>query len=398
MPFQVDPHSGTFFEKAEKANQINSFLQKGLGRVKIGSRRKARVFIGRMKISDLSEFDFELPEELIAKFPAPERDRSRLLCIGRTRSFLTEEKEFLEIRKYLRKGDVLVANSTRVSKRRVFLRTKAGRRHEALFLSEVEPGIWKALVRNSKKLKPEEILQDEVVAGFSFKLVGRSEEFSLLQASPEFREESFEQIGRIPIPPYFKRESGPEDEIRYQTVYSRALGSVAAPTAGLHFTSGLISDLKNSGIEFLDLELRVGYGTFQPIGENHFAEKRLHEERFLLPEYTVFRLNLAKKEKRRILSVGTTTLRALESSYDPISDSFRMGEGETTLFLQPGDPVRSCDGLITNFHLPQSSLLLLVSAFAGKENILNAYRFAIEHKFRFFSYGDAMLILDPIPD
>lgn len=348
-----------------------------------------------MEFSDLSEFDFDLPEELIAKHPVAQRDKSRLLYMGRTSSLLREEPEFINIKEYLRPGDVLIVNSTRVSKRRVFLKTPNGRRHEALFLNASSDGIWKVLLRNAKKLKVGDILIDEVSERFSFLVFGREEEFTLLRASDEFHETSFESVGKIPIPPYFKRQSDAEDEIRYQTVYSKSLGSIAAPTAGLHFTPELISDLRNFGVEFLDLELRVGYGTFQPIVESNFAEKKLHEEYFHLSRETVSRLDLAKSENRRIISVGTTTLRALESSYDPVQKKFREGESSTRLFLQPEDSILSCEGLITNFHLPQSSLLLLVSAFSSKEKVMDAYRFAIQRRFRFFSYGDAMLILDP---
>ncbi|TGK01863.1 tRNA preQ1(34) S-adenosylmethionine ribosyltransferase-isomerase QueA [Leptospira langatensis] len=347
-----------------------------------------------MKFKDLSEFDFELPDEQIAKFPASKRDKSRLLVLGRTKDFLTEEPEFTGILKYLKEGDVLVANHTRVSKRRVFLVTSSGRRHESLFLSELEPGIWKTLLRNSKKLRTGDRIFDEESRSFVFSVVGKQEEFTLLKAESQFDEMSFEKIGRIPIPPYFKRESSFEDDIRYQTVYSKNLGSVAAPTAGLHFTPELIGELQKKGVQFLDLELKVGYGTFQPLTEEHFSQKQLHEEFFLLPERTAQALNQAKKEKRRIISVGTTTLRALEASYQEKKE-FKAGEGTTKLFLQPGDPILSCEGLITNFHLPESSLLLLVSAFSEKKRLMDAYRYAVQKGFRFFSYGDSMLILDP---
>ncbi|PJZ76375.1 tRNA preQ1(34) S-adenosylmethionine ribosyltransferase-isomerase QueA [Leptospira neocaledonica] len=348
-----------------------------------------------MEFQDLSDFDFELPEDQIAKFPAVQRDKSRLLVLGRTQDFLKEETEFSKILDYLREGDVLVANATRVSKRRVFLVTKTERRHEAMFLSEIEPGVWKTLIRNSKKLKLGDILSDEASGKFQLSVERKEEEFTILRSETPLDENSFETIGRTPIPPYFKRESNSEDDVRYQTVYSKNLGSVAAPTAGLHFTPELLEELKNRKIEFLKLELKVGYGTFQSLSEDHFANKKLHEEEFDLPSETTELLNSAKKNGKRIISVGTTTLRALESAYDPNDKTFRAGEGKTRLFLQPEDSILSCEGLITNFHLPQSSLLLLVSAFAEKEKILKAYKFAIEQKFRFFSYGDSMLILDP---
>ncbi|MEI7013396.1 tRNA preQ1(34) S-adenosylmethionine ribosyltransferase-isomerase QueA [Leptospira licerasiae] len=348
-----------------------------------------------MEFQDLSDFDFELPEDQIAKFPAAKRDKSRLLVLGRTREFLKEETEFSKILNYLIEGDVLVANATRVSKRRVFLVTETGRRHEAMFLSETEPRVWKTLTRNSKKLKLGDTVSDEATGNFLFTVERKEEEFTFFRAEIQLDENSFELIGRTPIPPYFKRESTTEDDVRYQTVYSKNLGSVAAPTAGLHFTPELLEELKNRNIEFLKLELKVGYGTFQSLNEDHFTNKKLHEEEFDLPSQTAELLNLAKKNGKRIISVGTTTLRALESAYDPNTKTFRSGEGKTRLFLQPEDSILSCEGLITNFHLPKSSLLLLVSAFAEKEKILKAYEFAIARNFRFFSYGDSMLILDP---
>ncbi|TGL58780.1 tRNA preQ1(34) S-adenosylmethionine ribosyltransferase-isomerase QueA [Leptospira sarikeiensis] len=351
-----------------------------------------------MEFQDLSDFDFDLPEEQIAKFPAAQRDRSRLLVLGRKSEFLKEEPEFARILEYLKPGDLLVANATRVSKRRVFLLSKTERRHEAMFLSETSPGIWKTLIRNSKKLKIGDRLLDEKTGTFGFSVLDKEEEFTILRSGSELDENKFELIGNTPIPPYFKRESTSEDDLRYQTVYSKNLGSVAAPTAGLHFTPELLDKLKTIGIGFLELELKVGYGTFQSLSQDHFSNKKLHEEEYYIPEETAQILNSAKQGKSRIISVGTTTLRALESSYDPDIEKFKAGSGNTNLFLQPEDSILSCDGLITNFHLPQSSLLLLVSAFAEKQKILNAYKYAIDRKFRFFSYGDSMLILDPDPD
>ncbi|WP_039948860.1 tRNA preQ1(34) S-adenosylmethionine ribosyltransferase-isomerase QueA [Leptospira fainei] len=346
-----------------------------------------------MEIQDLSEFSFDLPEDQIAKHPSSRRDGSRLLVLDRKRNALLEEVSFTSVRKYLKKGDVLIANAARVSKRRVYLKTISGRRHESLFLSRGEGNIWKTLIRNSKKLREGTSLRSEESDSFEFIVLHKKEEFTFLKCKPDFREEDFEIIGKIPIPPYFKRESSEEDSIRYQTVYAKNLGSVAAPTAGLHFTPELLSEIRNAGIDFVELELRVGYGTFQPLSPEHFREKKLHEESYFISSEVSEVLNSAKKTGRRIISVGTTTLRALESLYDPEAERFRAGEGTTRLFLQPGDRISSCDGLITNFHLPESSLLLLVCAFAGKEQVLSAYRHAVRKGFRFFSYGDAMLLL-----
>ncbi|PJZ70913.1 tRNA preQ1(34) S-adenosylmethionine ribosyltransferase-isomerase QueA [Leptospira perolatii] len=349
-----------------------------------------------MDFQELSDFQFELPEDQIAKNPASSRDQSKLLVLDRSNGEKLEEKSFDCILKYLVSGDVLVVNNTKVSKRRVYLLSSSGRRHEALFLGQDRNANWKALVRNSRKLKIGEILRDEKTGSISFILCGKEKENVLLSAPSEFTEETFDRIGQTPIPPYFKRESTEEDDIRYQTVYARGLGSVAAPTAGLHFTPELIKRCKDSGIQFLELELKVGYGTFQPLTEENFQSKSLHEESYFLPEQTASKLNQARAQNRRIISVGTTTLRVLETAYDPSLKMFRAGEGKSTLFLQPEDRIESSDGLITNFHLPQSSLLLLVCAFAKKEWVLSAYKYAISNHFRFFSYGDAMLILKTI--
>ncbi|EQA35908.1 S-adenosylmethionine:tRNA ribosyltransferase-isomerase [Leptospira inadai serovar Lyme str. 10] len=360
---------------------------------KIGFLQVSSVFFGTMEIQDLSEFSFDLPENQIAKHPSSRRDESRLLVLDRKEDTLLEEVSFASVRNHLKKGDVLIANTARVSKRRVYLKTISGRRHEALFLSGGNDNIWKALIRNSKKLKEGTPLVAEESASLEFIVLNKEEEFTFLKCTSDFREEDFESIGKIPIPPYFKRESSEEDSIRYQTVYAKNLGSVAAPTAGLHFTTELLSEIRNAGIDFVELELRVGYGTFQPLSQEHFREKKLHEESYFISTEVSEILNSAKEAGRRIVSVGTTTLRALESSYDPQTRRFRAGEDTTRLFLQPGDRISSCDGLITNFHLPESSLLLLVCAFAGKERVLSAYRYAVKNGFRFFSYGDAMLLL-----
>ncbi|TGL75847.1 tRNA preQ1(34) S-adenosylmethionine ribosyltransferase-isomerase QueA [Leptospira yasudae] len=344
-----------------------------------------------MLFEDLKEFEFDLPEERIARYPAAHRDESKLMILDVDSGEIKSEPSFKNIVSYLREGDVLVANHTKVSKRRVYLKTLL-RVHEAMFLEEKEQ-LWKCKIRNSKKLKLGEELKDNRTQKLGFTVAKKEEEFVFLKPQRSLTEEDFQTIGEIPIPPYLKRDADAQDEIRYQTLFAKTPGSVAAPTAGLHFSEELFETLRQKKIQLCTLELKVGYGTFQPLTEENFQNQKLHREEFFLEEASVELLNAAKQEGRRILSIGTTTLRALESAYEPNTKTFRAGPGATELFIRPDDNLQSCEGLITNFHLPGSSLLLLVSAFAGKKLILDAYQKAIQEKFRFYSYGDAMLIL-----
>ncbi|XDD52411.1 tRNA preQ1(34) S-adenosylmethionine ribosyltransferase-isomerase QueA [Leptospira sp. WS92.C1] len=344
-----------------------------------------------MLFSDLGEFEFELPEERIARYPTIHRDESKLMVLNVVSGTIQSTPSFKNLIQYLREGDVLVANHTKVSKRRVYLKALY-RTHEAVFLEEKDE-LWKCKIRNSRKLKTGDRLTDQKTKLLSFVVKKKEGEFVFLKSDSRLNEENFDQIGEIPIPPYLKREANPEDEIRYQTLFAKTPGSVAAPTAGLHFSEALFKTLEEKRISICTLELTVGYGTFQPLTEENFINRKLHREEFFLEEKIVKILNTAKKENRRIFSIGTTTLRALESSFDKNTNSFRAGPGATELFVQPEDRLYSCEGLITNFHLPGSSLLLLVSAFGGKDLTLKAYQKAIQEKYRFYSYGDAMLIL-----
>lgn len=343
---------------------------------------------------NLTEYNFHLPEELIARYPAEKRDESRLMVVNRKTGAIHIEPFFKNIENFFVNNDILVFNQTRVSKRRVYLKNKSGKEFECIFLEKsLREGkeAWKCLVKNVRKLKPNEKIlsnQDEIYFTLNRNEMG---DIFLFPSVP-ITENIFEAIGTIPIPPYLKRKAEDEDNKRYQTIFAKSPGSVAAPTAGLHFTEELKSRLHSKGVLFTDVELCIGYGTFSPVTEKQIQEKKLHEEEFRIPEKTLNILNAAKG-KQRIISLGTTTFRTLESSYDATTKCYTKSEGITNLFVQPGDKVESIDGLITNFHLPESSLLLLVSAFAGKELILEAYRKAIENKMRFYSYGDAMLIV-----
>ena len=343
---------------------------------------------------DLSKFNFHLPDELIARYPAEKRDESRLMVLDRKSKSIGFEAVFKNIENYLLPSDILVYNQTRVSKRRVYLKNKSGREFECIFLEkhlQSQKEKWKCLVKNVRKLKIGEMLfsNDEQVC---FTLDRNEVGDIFLFPSIPVSEDVFEKIGTIPIPPYLKRKAEEFDVMRYQTIFATKPGSVAAPTAGLHFTDELKSRLQTKGILFAEVELCIGYGTFSPLTEEQIQSKKLHEEGFFIPEKTLKLLNAAKG-KQRIISIGTTTLRTLESSYDRNTQQYTKSSGITNIFIQPGDPVESIDGLITNFHLPESSLLLLVSAFAGEDIVIEAYRKAIESKMRFYSYGDAMLIL-----
>ncbi|MBK8394761.1 MAG: tRNA preQ1(34) S-adenosylmethionine ribosyltransferase-isomerase QueA [Leptospiraceae bacterium] len=343
---------------------------------------------------DLSKFDFHLPDELIARYPAKNRDESRLLVLNKQTKSIVFENVFKNIENFLLPNDILVYNQTRVSKRRVFLQNKSGREFECIFLEKIlDLGNekWKVLIKNVRKLKLGETLftKDENI----YFTLNRNEVGDIfLYPSIPISEDVFEKIGTIPIPPYLKRKAEESDKERYQTIFASTPGSVAAPTAGLHFTEELKFNLQKKGITFTEVELCIGYGTFSPLTVEQIQEKKLHEEEFYIPETTLNLLNEAKG-KRRIIAIGTTSLRTLESSYDRATGKYVKTSGITNIFIQPGDSVDSIEGLITNFHLPESSLLLLVAAFAGTEFILEAYHKAIENKMRFYSYGDAMLIL-----
>lgn len=362
---------------------------------------------------DLNEFNFPLEESKIARYPSKNRDESKLMIVNRTTEEIVIEPYFRNIEKYLNPGDAIFYNQARVSHRRLFLRlmdsknsARIQRIHESIFLEKKQNQIWVCLLKNSKKLKTNNILFSPGQT-VQFQVIGREGEFTLLQANLPIGEEFFQKEGSIPIPPYLKREAEKLDEERYQTIFASKSGSVASPTAGLHMTHELKEKLQQKGISFYPLLLNIGYGTFQPLNYKNLQEKKLHRETFTIPYTTIqAHFELTKNKKGRRIALGTTTLRALESwgrflsnptHNIPVHQTEKKWEedfeGETDIFIMPGDKIDMIDGLITNFHLPKSSLILLVSAFAGKDLILRAYHLALEKNFRFFSYGDAMLII-----
>jgi S-adenosylmethionine:tRNA ribosyltransferase-isomerase len=334
----------------------------------------------------LADFDYSLPPELIVQAPLPERSASRLLVV---QGEAFADARFADLPKWLRAGDLLVFNDTRVLHARLHGIKESGGHVEVLIERPLDAHRALAQVRASHAPKPGSVLLLEGV--LAVEVLGREGEFFLLQfPGEEDLIELLERHGKLPLPPYIRRAAADDDEARYQTVYARAHGSVAAPTAGLHFDSALLARVKAMGVGCAWLTLHVGAGTFQPVRVEDLSEHRMHRERYFLPEETMAALARCRAAGGRVFAVGTTSLRALEAA--ATGGGFRAGAGETELFILPGHPFHSADALITNFHLPRSTLLMLVSAFAGLATIRRAYAHAIEERYRFFSYGDAMLL------
>jgi len=352
---------------------------------------------------DVADFDFELPDALIAQHPPTDRGGSRLLVLRRDNA--VEHTMFAELGRYLAAGDLLVVNNTRVFPARLLgHRVPSGGAVECLLLNrEPDPGPhgiqeWSALVHPGQKLKPgARLLFERDGIRIDGEVIARHfQGRRTVRLSTDHAgglADAIDRIGHIPLPPYIKRDDEAEDRERYQTVYARERGSIAAPTAGLHFTAAQFDDLAARGIQRVELTLHVGYGTFKPVKADRVEEHVVDAERFTVSPETAAALTRAKREGRRIIAVGTTTVRTLESLTIAPNGDVQPGSGETTLFIHPGHEFTLVDAMITNFHLPRSSLLMLVSALAGRERILGAYREAVREGYRFYSYGDAMLVL-----
>jgi S-adenosylmethionine:tRNA ribosyltransferase-isomerase len=356
-----------------------------------------------------SDFDFDLPEELIAQRPPDERGQSRLLVLPRHTGAI-EHTSFARLGDHLRSGDLLVLNDTRVFPARlVGNRVPSGGAVECLLLRKLpephDPGSrvpgpeeWDALMHPGQKLKPGALVVFQAEHGQLHAEIlarhfhgRRTIRLWTDDGTPVAR--AVEQIGHIPLPPYISRPDEPFDRERYQTVYARQAGSVAAPTAGLHFTAQVLDDLRARGVERASITLHVGYGTFKPVRVENVDEHEVDPEVYAVSAPAADALTKAVRERRRIIAVGTTTTRALESLVIDPSGLVHPSAASATLFIRPGHRFRIVQGLVTNFHLPRSSLLMLVAAFAGRDRILAAYRQAVEHRYHFYSYGDAMLIL-----
>lgn len=337
-----------------------------------------------------SDFDYELPEELIAQHPAAQRDHSRLLVMDKYTGTV-EHRVFRDIVNYLHAGDVLVLNNTKVIPARIFGVKEGGTaKIEVLLLKRDDdlPNTWEVLVHPGKRAKVGTVidfgegrLKGEVIANTS---AGRKVTFHF----DGIFEEILEELGTMPLPPYIHEQL--EDQNRYQTVYAKVDGSAAAPTAGLHFTTELLETLRQNGIEIEEVLLHVGLGTFKPVSEEDIEDHEMHSEYYEISQETADRINKAKAEGRRIISVGTTSTRALESAAK--DGRLQAGSGWTNIFIYPGYKWQIIDGLITNFHLPKSTLMMLVSALSTREHILAAYKEAVAQRYRFFSFGDAMFI------
>ncbi len=342
----------------------------------------------------LKDYVYELPCELIAQFPLEKRDASRLMVADRKTGRLKDSR-FSDLGRYLEPGDLLILNDTKVFPARLIGRREGGGRIEALLLNSINGGAqWKCLVKGAKKLKKggRLLLEDRLEGSLEEKCEDGACIIKFCSDEPLM--DIVESIGKTPLPPYIKRgdkATGFNDKERYQTVYAKRRGAVAAPTAGLHFTRETLDSLATGGIDIEYLTLHVGWGTFRPVRVKDIREHKLHSERYAIPLHLADKIKKVKSKGGRVVSVGTTATRALEAAFGSMDAP--VLEGSTELFIMPGYGFKIVDVLITNFHLPGSTLLMLVSAFGGREFILNAYREAVKKGYRFYSYGDAMLIL-----
>ena len=340
----------------------------------------------------IGAYDFDLPPGLVAQEPLAARDASRLLVLDRVTGALAH-RAFADLPDLLRPGDLLVANRSRVFPARLIGRRAGGGEAEVLLVRRLDADSWSALVRPGRRLRPGAVI--DVAPGFAVE-VGEPEAPPLrrvrLLLNGLDADAALERHGHVPLPPYIRRPDSPADRDRYQTVFAREPGSVAAPTAGLHFTPSLLDRLERRGVERAELVLHVGPGTFRPVEVDDVREHRVDPEPFVVPAETAVAFDRARADGRRVVAVGTTATRALETALGP-DGRLRAGAGETGLVIVPGFRFRAVDALLTNFHLPRSSLLLLVSAFAGRERVLSAYAEAVRERYRFYSYGDAMLVV-----
>lgn len=340
---------------------------------------------------NVKDFYYELPKELIAQDPLEDRSASRLMVMNRADGSVTH-RVFCDIVQYLQPGDCLVLNNTKVIPARLYgVKEQTHATIEVLLLKRRQGNIWETLVKPGKKAKPGTRLSfgDGLLAA---EVVGIAEEGNrLIRFSYEgIFEEILDQLGHMPLPPYITHEL--KDSGRYQTVYAKQAGSAAAPTAGLHFTPQLLDQIREKGVDIAELTLHVGLGTFRPVKVENIKEHHMHAEYFEISQGQADKINMAKDRGGRVVAVGTTSTRTLESVADA-SGHVKAATGETQIFIYPGYKFKCIDALITNFHLPESTLVMLVSAFAGREQVLSAYREAVREKYRFFSFGDAMFVI-----
>ena len=340
-----------------------------------------------MKVSD---FNYELPEELIAQLPIKDRDTSRLMILDRDKKTI-EDKVFKDILDYLQPGDCLVRNNTKVIPARLYGKKEdTGIDIEFLLLKRIEEDIWEVMVRPGRRLKKgtKVIFKDGLLKAEILDILEGGNRKVKFEYKGIFNE-ILDEIGLMPLPPYIKEKL--KDKDRYQTVYAKYEGSSAAPTAGLHFTEELLEKIKQKGVEIANVTLHVGIGTFRPVKVENVEDHNMHSEHYYIKEEDANKINDTKKNGGKIIAVGTTSCRVLESIADE-NGLVKETEGDTNIFIYPGYKFKCVDNLITNFHLPESTLIMLVSSLAGKDYIMNAYKHAVEEKYRFFSFGDAMYI------
>jgi len=340
----------------------------------------------------MSEFTYNLPEERIAKFPPKERGTTKLLVLDREEGSITHRK-YSDCVEYMKKGDVIVLNETKVEKRRTYFVDSKERIHEVLFLNQQQDGNWFCLIKKSKQLNENDILSNLVCKEIQLQIVKKSEKGVVVKLLSDLDPEVvFEKIGHTPIPPYMKRDDTEEDFERYNTVFGKHFGSVASPTASLNLTEVLLEKIKKKGVKVAKVDLKVGWGTFAPVREENIEDHEIHEEEISLSLTSANIINEAIKNGGDVWAFGTTVARLLESC--ATKDGFvEAYDGKTNLFIYPGYEWKIVNRLITNFHMPDSSLILLVSSFAGKELIKKAYDEALKNGYMFLSYGDSMLIL-----
>jgi len=340
----------------------------------------------------MSEFTYNLPEERIAKFPPKERGTTKLLVLDRKERSITHRK-YSDCVEYIKEGDVVVLNETKVEKRRTYFLDSKERIHEVLFLNQQQNGNWFCLIKKSKQLNEKDILSNLVCKEIQLQIVKKSEKGVIVKLLSDLNpKEVFEKAGHTPIPPYMKRDDTEEDFERYNTVFGKYFGSVASPTASLNLTEDLLEKIKKKGIKIAKVELKVGWGTFAPVREENIEDHEIHEEEISLSLTSADIINETIKNGGDVWVFGTTVARLLESC--ATKDGFvEAYEGSTNLYIYPGYEWKIVNHLITNFHMPDSSLILLVSSFAGKELIKKAYDEALENEYMLLSYGDSMLII-----
>ncbi len=343
---------------------------------------------------NINDFDYDLPNELIAQHPADKRDYSRLLIVDRKTGNI-QHRHFYDLLDYITPGDCLIMNNSKVIPARLFgIKEATGARVEFLLVKRIKNDIWEAMVRPGKKLHVGDRVSFAEDGSLSAEILEHNEGGTRIVRFKH--EENFsdilDRIGKIPLPPYIERDSDDEDKIRYQTVYCKQEGSVAAPTAGLHFTEELLQKITQKGVKIAYVTLHVGIGTFRPVKCDQIEEHKMHFEEYEIDEENASIINETKKSGGRIISVGTTSARTVESSAGE-KGMVQAGHGKTDIFIYPGYQFKVIDSLITNFHLPKSTLLMLISALYNREKIIEVYQEAVEHEYRFFSYGDAMFII-----